>query len=53
VAVVGGLVGLVAVWWAIKATISMAKRVMALAFVLGLTAVLLAGSATAFLATHR
>jgi hypothetical protein len=53
VTVLGLLVGAAVLWWTIKATISMAKRMVALAFVLLLTTALLAGAAAAFFATQH
>ncbi len=52
--VVGGLlVGALVLWWTVRAAIGMVKRAIALLFVLGTTAALLAAAAAAFLATHR
>jgi hypothetical protein len=53
IALAGALVAVVVMWWTMKAAISMIKRVVALAFVLGLTAVLLAAAAVAFFAAHH
>lgn len=52
--VIGGLfVGALVLWWTVKAAVSMLKRALALAFVLGLTGLLLAAAGVAFVAAHH
>lgn len=52
--VVGGLVlGALVTWWTFKAAVSMLKRAVALAFVLGLTGLLVAAALLSFAMAHR